>query len=54
MNKKNKETKTYRHRQLYGGYQKKEDVRVLKDSGGQTYVEIRRIDFGWWTCNTIY
>ena len=47
--KKNKQTKTERHRQQYGGYKSEGGGRVVKDIPGG-----KRFDFGWWAHNEIY
>ena len=48
-----KQTKTYRHRQQYSGYQKGRG-RVIKGKGGQIYGDRRLFDFGWWAHNAIH
>ena len=48
------QTKTPRHRQEYGGYDREEDMGTgTKGKDGQTYGD-RRFDFGCWACNTVH
>ena len=37
INKQEKQTKTHRHRQQHGGYQREGDWRVVKGKGGEIY-----------------
>ena len=53
-NKKNKQTKTHKHRKQYGGSQAEGFGGMVKSKWGQIHCDKGRFDFGWYAYTAIY